>query len=162
MQQLLFWAAFVVVMGFAIAMKIIFNVSSISESWYHLERWRAGAGRYFQAWCIAPAFMLFPTWVDLMPEKWQFIPFLAVVALGAVGCVPRFLGRDKLAHYISAGLCAVFSILGCALCGMWYMPLITLIPAAAWIIATKRIDDIYWGEIAALVCVFVTVFIKIV
>ncbi len=155
--QILYWVSFVVTIGFAVIAKLVFKATSLSEMYYILGRWYKGGERFFQAWCVLPAFTLLPVWLEYTPEKWQFLPFLACAALIGVACAPKFLHEDRILHFVSAAITALCAILGCFLGGVWWLPLIFIVGTAAWIIATKRLDDVYWGEITAIACVFVSV-----
>lgn len=159
MATLLFLAS-LIVFSYASFVKGKFNVKSISESYYWLSHISPNLGLLFTAWCVAPAFILFPMWVEIMPENWQFLSFLSVVFLGAVGCAPRYLKEQRIAHFAFTALALILSITACAVLGLWYIPAILIVGTTAVMIVKKRADYLYWIEMAAFVAIFLTVSIN--
>ncbi len=156
----LFFFASLIVFCYAAFIKGRFDVTSISESYYKLSEIKPNYGYIFSAWCVAPAFLLFPIWVDIMPEEWQFVAFLSVICLGAVGCAPRYLTSQKIVHFVFSGLALVLSVASCAIMGLWYIPAILLVGTGAWVIIKKRPDFLYGLEVAAFMAIYIAISIK--
>ena len=151
----LFIIATIIILAYPIYFKLRYDVPSISESYYILEVIKKGLGLIFTGWCVAPAFLLFPIWVEIMPEQWQFIAFLNVIALGAVGCAPRFKSFQEVQHYVFAVIAVLLSIGSAIILNLWVIPLFLVIPTL--ILSIKKIDKIFWVEMAALVSILLLI-----
>ena len=150
----LFIIATIIILAYPIYFKVKHDITYISESYYFLESIKKGLGLIFTIWCVAPAFLLFPVWVEIMPKNLQFIAFLNVVALAGVGCAPRFKSLPKKQHYIFAILTIILAIASSCILGVWQIPLIMLLPTI--LISFKKRDFIFWVEFEMLLSLIIT------
>lgn len=94
----------------------------ISRTYYMLDN-----GNIFTAWMIAIAFLLFPAWVGISEVSYQFITFLSVLSLCAVGLAPRYLEDQRVLHIVFTCIALILSIIWNVLSCIYTVPLILLI-----------------------------------
>lgn len=149
--------SFILFIVYVVAMILMFGIpASISDTYYLLERKRRGLGWLFTAFCWGVSLTLLPAWLDMTPEAYQAVPFLAAAGLMFVGAAPQFkLPLTGPVHFVAAGVCCVAAGLWVALSGAWW----TLPAAYAACLALARIDRrwMFWVEIAAFASVFLSI-----
>lgn len=149
--------SFVIFAAYVITMIVLFGVpASISETYYLLEREGRGLGWLFTAFCWGVSFTLLPAWLDMTPEAYRFVPFLAAAGLLFVGAAPQFkVSLSGPVHFVGAGVCCVFAGLWVALSGAWWMLPATygvcLAQASVWH------KWMFWIEIAAFASTFLAI-----
>lgn len=155
----LFIIATIVILSYPIFFKRKYNITSISESYYVLEGIKEGLGMLFTLWCVTPAFLLFPVWVEIMPEQWQFISFLCVVMLGAVGCAPKFLTHQRVQHYVFAASSVVLATISAVILNTWVIPCLLTLTAVSYRI--NKNDLVFWVEVAAILGLLITISLRL-
>lgn len=81
---------------------------SLSATYYMLGK----RGWLFQVMMAFTAVILLPTWLDVTPDEWQFLPFLSCGSLLFVAVAPAFkLRLDGIVHYASAIVCGLSAVL---------------------------------------------------
>lgn len=129
---------------------------SISSLYYKLESSKKNSGWWFTGFCWAVAFTLLPPWLDMTPENYKFLPFLAGAGLLFVGAAPQFkLQLTGTVHYASAAVCCVASQAWVIAYGYWCVAVASFIIFGY--IAYKYNNRMWWIEIASLVSTYATI-----
>ena len=104
--------------------------TSISESYYLMPK--KYGGPFFNGFCLLAAVPLLVFWLDLSPEKWQFLVFLSCAPLTFVGAAGAFKEIDLTGkvHFVSAGASALFSQLWIVLNTRWWIASLILLALA--------------------------------
>jgi len=104
--------------------------TSISESYYLMPK--KFGGPFFYGFCLLTALPLLIFWLDLSPEKWQFLVFLSCAPLMFVGAAGAFKEIDLTGkvHFISASCSALFSQIWIVLNTRWWIASIVLLAIA--------------------------------
>lgn len=149
--------SFIIFIAYVSSMIVMFGIpASISDTYYLLERKRRGLGWLFTAFSWGVAFTLLPAWLDMTPQAYQFLPFLAAAGLAFVGAAPQFkLSLTGPVHYVGAAACCLSAGAWVALSGAWW----TLPAAYAVFLGVASFDHkwMFWIEIAAFVSVFLSI-----
>lgn len=156
MTALLF-VSFALCMGYAAYVKIRFGVSSISGSFYCLEKMRKGLGNVFWAWAVLTAFTLLPCWMEAGGDGYRFLAFLSAVSLVAVGCFPDYRNEHLLLHPLFTSICGGMSMLWGICAGEWYIPAGLIVSALTVCLCLNRKDLLYWVEVAAFTGMYAAV-----
>ena len=114
-------------------------------------------GYVFYGYLVAMFAMLIVPMIEATPEKWEFLPFLALASLCFVGAAADFLEekQTRTVHVLSAIVAAALSVLWCVAVGYWFIPLVLAV-VVAYPIYKNPINKIYWLEIGCFVSVFIT------
>lgn len=131
---------------------------------------------WFMLTMALTGFLLAPVILDITPNNIQFVAFLAIVGLLAVGAAPRFKNKsdktERVLHQVGAVMVLVFSqtwvgLMDKRLLLIW----IAYIGYTAYMMVKKRTGNIkkdfmntkpmFWIEVVALVTTYLTVFIGI-
>lgn len=138
------------------AIRVIKSVPwSISDTYYQLEK-RNRPKWLFQVAMIVPAMLLLPAWLELSPEKYQFLAFLSCAGLVFVGVAPCFkLQFDGQVHYSATAICGSSSIIWTCMAGLWYIPLILLIGSLGLMLRYRR--PIFWVELALFFSIYISI-----
>ena len=130
---------------------IKYKPSCISETYYCLKK-----KELFTVWILLVSFLIFPSWVEVSPINFQFLPFLSVVSLASVGLAPKYLGEDRKAHIISAALTSIISLIWNIMSGVYVTPLIlgVLIIILA---AFKSHNLLFWIENSAFLNIYLSI-----
>ena len=143
--------------------------ASISTTFYSLAH-----PLWFSITMVGTAFLLMPAILEVTPESYQFVAFLACFGLIMVGAAPHFKEDfEKKIHTAGALLCIVLSQVWVLLSCPWW-----LFVWAAYILYTavcmkKRwsgsfkesfllTKPMFWVEIAALTSIYMSLFTLIV
>lgn len=130
---------------------IKYKPSCISETYYCL-----GRRGLFTAWMLLVSFLIFPSWVEISPINFQFLPFLSVVSLACVGLAPKYLEEDRKVHMISAALTSSISLIWNIVSGTYVIP-ITL-GILVIILAVLRVSNLlFWIENTAFLNIFLSI-----
>lgn len=149
--------SFITFTAYVACMIALFGVpASISETYYLLDRKRRGLGWLFTGFCWLVAGALLPPWLDMTPDTYRFVPFLAAAGLMFVGAAPQFkVSLSGPVHFIGAGVCCVFAGLWVILSGAWWM-----LPATYGVclaLGSVWHKWMFWIEIAAFASTFLTI-----
>lgn len=130
---------------------IKYKPSCISETYYCLKK-----KELFTVWILLVSFLIFPSWVEISPINFQFLPFLSVVSLASVGLAPKYLGEDRKAHIISAALTSIISLIWNITSGVYVTPLIlgVLIIILA---AFKAHNLLFWIENSSFLNIYLSI-----
>lgn len=125
----------------------------ISKTYYLLDN-----GNLFTIWIIVVSFLIFPAWVEISPINFQFLPFLSVVALSAVGISPRYLEQDRSIHITSAGITLVLSLIWNIVSHTYIVPIILAIVLTILYFTSVK-NKFFWTECLAFINIYLSIFI---
>ena len=130
---------------------IKYKPSCISETYYCL-----GKKELFTVWMLLVSFLIFPSWVEISPINFQFLPFLSVVSLACVGLAPKYLEQDRKVHMVSAALTSSISLIWNIVSGTYIIPIIlgTLVIILA---VLKANNLLFWIENTAFLNIFLSI-----
>jgi len=121
---------------------------SLSHSFYIFggkDTW----GYIFYGYLVAMFMLLIVPMMEMTPEKWEFLPFLALGSLCFVGVAADFMDKDtNVIHVACAGISAYISISWCVVVGYYYIPIIFAV-VAAYFIYKDTVNKIYYLEMGA-------------
>ena len=128
----------------------------ISRTYYLLKN-----GYVFTYWIIAIAFLLFPAWVGISAVSYQFITFLSIVFLCAVGIVPKYLDDQRVQHIIFTGIALILSIVWTLVSGVCIVPIVCV---GVGILLTVLFPSkkLFILENAAFANIYLSVLVKII
>ena len=133
---------------------IKYKPSCISETYYCLEK-----KELFTAWVLLVSFLIFPSWVEISPIEFQFLPFLSVVSLSIVGLAPKYLGEDRAVHIISVILTASISLIWSIVSEMYII--LTFLGILAVILTIYKIKNLlFWVESIAFLNIFLSIIFR--
>lgn len=138
-----------------------FGVPQSLSMTYYLWKNKVNAGFVLPIMMYLVVAFMMPAWISLSEgSSFQFLAFLAPVAIAFVGTAPAFLG-DKIecrVHTIAAIVAAVCSLAWICLVTPYWMaiPIIAVIVTAkAWFTKSYKTSYIYWLETIAFESTFV-------
>lgn len=130
---------------------IKYKPSCISETYYCLKK-----KELFTVWILLVSFLIFPSWVEISPINFQFLPFLSVVSLASVGLAPKYLGEDRKVHIISAALTSIISLIWNITSGVYITPLI--LGVLIIILAVFKVHNLlFWIENTAFLNIYFSI-----
>lgn len=128
-----------------------YKPSCISETYYCLNK-----KELFTIWMLLVSFLIFPSWVEISPINFQFLPFLSVILLSSVGLAPKYLGGDRKMHIISAALTTIISLIWNIVSGIYVIPI--LLGILVIILATLKAKNLlFWIENTAFLNIYLSV-----
>lgn len=139
---------------------------SISATFYKL-RYKT----WFTITMFLTAGLLMPAILEITPEGYQLVAFLACIGMMLVGAAPNFReGLDKKVHKAGAVMCIAFSQVWVALTCPWalalwiaYLIYTAIMMKKKWkgnfISAFLLTKPMFWVEIAALIVTYLTILI---
>lgn len=130
---------------------IKYKPSCISETYYCLKK-----QKLFTVWILLVSFLIFPSWVEISPINFQFLPFLSVVSLASVGLAPKYLGEDRKAHIISAALTSSISLIWNIVSGTYIIPLVLGILVII-LASLKTHNLLFWIENTAFLNIYLSI-----
>lgn len=137
-----------------------FGVPQSLSMTYYLWKNKVNAGFVFPIMMYLVVAFMMPAWISLSEgSSFQFLAFLAPVAIAFVGTAPAFLD-DKMecrVHTVAAIVAAVCSLAWiCLVTPYWItVPVITvLVGERAWFTKSLRISYTYWLESIAFEATF--------
>lgn len=150
----------IIFLAYVLAVCVAFGVPySISDTYYKLERVKPRLGTVFTLFCWAVAIFLLPEWLDVTPDRVQFLCFLSAGGLCFVGAAAQFKqSLTKAVHYTSAAVCCVFSQVWVIGSGGWYMSILSFLIFLT--IAYRDKKWMFWIEIAAFAATYSWIFLK--
>lgn len=154
----------------AIVCTIIYNLSiiliykripiSLSETSYMLAGENKSGLRYlFSLYCCVLCFCIMPCLLEILPEYFQFVPFIMCAGLLFAGMSPMFKeGLEKTVHYLSSMLAFIMYLIFMCVMMEWYM-IVGYILLLGGLIVWKKECYTYFAEILAFI--FMSIFILI-
>ena len=133
---------------------IKYKPSCISETYYCIRR-----KSLFTAWILLVSFLIFPSWVEISPVSFQFLPFLSVVSLASVGLAPKYLEEDRKVHIISAALTSIISLIWNIASGTYVIP-IALAILVIILVVLKANNLLFWVENTAFLNIFLSIILS--
>ena len=130
---------------------IKYKPSCISETYYCLKK-----QKLFTVWILLVSFLIFPSWVEISPINFQFLPFLSVVSLASVGLAPKYLGEDRKAHIISAALTSIIALIWNIVSGTCIIPLVLGILVII-LVLLKTHNLLFWIENIAFLNIYLSI-----
>lgn len=128
-----------------------YQPSCISESYYKIKN-----KGLFTFWMVLVSFLIFPAWVEISPINFQFLPFLSVVSLSSVGINPRYLGSQRTAHIVSAGLAVIISLIWNIVTGQYIVPILcTIVLVILYLLRVKNL--LFWTECTAFSNIYLSI-----
>lgn len=147
--------SFLLYFGYIAYVRIKYKPDCISESYYLLKN-----GNIFTIWMVLVAFSIFPAWVEISEESYEFLPFLSMVALMLVGICPKYLERDRIPHIAGASMTCILSLIWNIASGTLIVPSILLIIVI--LIFTFNVKDkLFWIECLAFINIYMSILLKI-
>lgn len=139
---------------YVIIMYVKYRPSCLSETYYLAKN-----GNLFTIWLLLVSFLIFPSWVEISPISFQFLPFLSVVSLGAVGLSPKYLGSDRMAHIIFTVVAVVLSLTWSIVAGVYIIQLILGIILII-LCFTKAKNKLFWIENLAFSNIYLSILLS--
>ena len=136
-----------------IILKIFGVLPSISASYYALKKHNISA--LFIFFCWGTAFPLMIYWIELLPDDWDFLPFIACGGLMFVGASPAFkdLELERKVHSISAIICAIAAYTWTFLYGSIFLGVNFILLSVILYFILKR-NKTYWLELIAFINIY--------
>lgn len=141
--------SFLLYISYIIYLRVKYKPDCISQSYYLLKH-----KNIFTTWVIAVSVLIFPAWVEISPENFQFLSFLSVITLISVGVFPRYLEEDRMPHIIGAATTCILSIIWNIVTGTVIIPLILLIIAVIISVFKNRL---FWIECLAFLNIYFSI-----
>lgn len=142
---------FVSYIGYTVGMYGI--PASISDTYYRLGK----RGWLFTLFCLAESSLLVASFIEASKEEYQFLAFIASASLAFVGSAPLFKeDYNRNIHYVSAGICALASLVWQVLMSFWYVPLITFLGGVIVLACLKFKKPVFWMEMCAFISTYIT------
>ena len=146
-----FIASFISFITYIIAVYLSYKPDCISNSFYLIPSKQA-----FTIWLIVVSFLIFPSWVEISREKFQFLPFLSIVALWIVGLFPHYLESERVIHISAAAITCILSLVWNIVMGIYIIPIILVICVVALAIFIKK-NLLYWIEFLAFMNIYMSI-----
>lgn len=126
---------------------------SVSDSYYALKKHNMSA--QFTIFCWGTAFPLLIYWIELLPNDWNFLPFIACGSLMFVGASPAFrdFKLENTTHKISAIVCLISSYTWSVLYGSAFLN-VSFIALSVLLYLILRNRKVYWVEVAAFINIY--------
>ena len=130
---------------------ISYHPYRISNSYYVIKN-----QNLFTYWIILVAFLIFPSWVEITPIAYQFLPFLSVLGLCLVGIFPKFLESDRPIHIAGATLACIISIIWNIVTQTYIIPLVLLVMIII-LCALSIPNKLFWIENSAFMNIYLSI-----
>lgn len=92
---------------------------SISDTAYIQQKLFSG-NKQFTLFCIVSALCIFPTWIGITPDVFQFLVFLSCSGMIFAGLTPLFkLKEEGIIHYTSGVVAFITALIWLAIFGYW-------------------------------------------
>ena len=114
-------------------------------------------GWLFTLFCLAESSLLVASFIEASKEEYQFLAFIASASLAFVGSAPLFKeDYNRNIHYVSAGICALASLVWQVLMSFWYVPLIAFLGGVIVLACLKFKKPVFWMEMSAFISTYIT------
>lgn len=136
-----------------IILKTFGVLPSISDSYYALRKRNLLAP--FTFFCWGTAFPLIIYWIELLPNDWNFLPFIACGSLMFVGASPAFkdLELERKVHSTSAIICAIAAYTWTFLYGSIFLGINFILLSIVLYFILKR-NKTYWLELISFINIY--------
>lgn len=141
---------------YVVYIRIKYKPDCISESYYLLKH-----GNIFSIWVIIIAFLIFPSWVEITSNYFQFLPFLSVIALIVVGLNPKYLGSDRVYHIAGATITSILSIIWNIVTETTVIPIILSILAILLSLIDSK-NKLFWIECMAFANIYSSIIFELI
>lgn len=128
------------------------SISSLVYEMKHKWLW--------SVWIVAVGMLLFPRLMTKMPEMWQFVGFLMILALIGTALTPLFVSEKRTAHYIIGSILGLL-VLACVyiISPWWLLVLIPVVPLTGMSMSDdcpKWLDGkiLFFAELACLIALY--------
>ena len=128
------------------------SISSLVYGMKHKWLW--------SVWIVAVGMLLFPRLMYKMPEMWQFVGFLMILALIGTALTPLFVKEKRTAHYIIGSILGLL-VLACVyiISPWWLLALMPVVPLTGMSISDdcpKWLDGkiLFFAELACLIALY--------
>ncbi len=145
--------SFIIWLSYIIYINIKYKPNCISQSYYYLKN------NIFPIWIFLVSILIFPAWVEISPENFQFLPFLSVVALTIVGIYPKYLSCDRIPHLGAAITTGILSVIWNIVTDTLIVPKLLLLLVCY--ILVSRVRKLFWIECLAFMNIYISILIKI-
>lgn len=129
---------------------------SVSDSYYALKKHNMSA--QFTIFCWGSAFPLLIYWIDLLPNDWDFLPFIACGGLLLVGTAPAFkdVKLEKKVHSTAAIVCAISSYIWTILYASLFLSINFILLSILLYFLLKK-NKTYWIEMLAFINIYIQI-----
>lgn len=135
-------------------------LTSLSDSFYFLEKKQRNLGYVFSAMMMSVAVLILPQMIEVTPDDWRVLGFLPPVCIGFVGAAPCFKKDfESIVHTVAASSAALISLCWVALLTpYWYVILASaaIIVVLGWATKSWKTCYTFWLEMIAFLAVFTT------
>lgn len=133
---------------------IKYSPSCISETYYKIS-----CKNLFTIWIIVVSFLIFPSWVEISQENFQFLPFISVIFMISVGLAPRYLGEDRKIHITFAALTSIISLIWNLVSEIYIIPiLLGILVIILFILKVK--NQLFWVENIAFLNIYLSIIFR--
>lgn len=155
MVTLFFISISIFIVYMSISMLFFGIPKSISDTYYHWEDKGVDLEILFTSFIWGITFPLMVLWIEILPDDWNFIPFIASVSLLFVGTATAFkLPLTREVHSISAFIAGLASYTWSFAYGSHYIVLITLALSLIGVFANKK-NWLFWLELGLFLNMYV-------
>lgn len=150
----------IIFLGYVLTMIKMFGVpSSLSDTYYLLDGKKKGTGAFFILFMFIICFLLMIPMIEITPENWKFVAFLAILGLGFVGAAPMFLeSSTSKVHYTAAGMATAGGLTWIFVVAPQYWWCLLLTTVAVIMIAMKTKTwkcYTFWLEMIVFISVYI-------
>lgn len=133
---------------------IKYKPDCISETYYKLKK-----PYIFTAWMLLIAVTVFPSWVEITGDDYQFISFLSVVSLVIVGFAPSYLKDNRVTHMCFTLFAVILSLIWSMIVTNHIIALIAFIITILLIVGKSK-NIIFWVENLAFLNIYLSIIFK--
>jgi hypothetical protein len=133
---------------------------SLSDSFYVFGG--QPKGYIFYGYLIAMLLLLVIPMKEVTPEKWKWMPFIALSAICFVGAAADFFAikQTKIVHTVAAYITALLCLTWCVIVGCWDVALWSMVIAGLFAYIGFK-NRIYWLEMGCFAAVFITLLFRL-
>ena len=135
--------------------------TSLSKTYYLLQENKKGW--MFQAALIGGGLLLLPVWMNLSPDWWMCLGFLACACIMLVGGAARYLRmEEKGMHTVCAWIAGAASVCWSifAYKYLWIVPLVFAIAGIVMYFVDKK-NHTFWVQMAVFASAYVSLIIAL-
>ena len=166
----LFTISSIICLGFILIVLKLFDLNSISQSYYELGKIDKKYNILFSLWAVLSSLTLLPVLFELVPDPYKIFAFLSGLGLFFVGGAPHFYEEHEgKIHFTSAAICLISSFIlqiifnlkiSAILTGLLYIIIILL----SLIFKHSKVDKkrILYLELVAFSSMYLAILIKLI
>lgn len=133
---------------------IKYKPDCISETYYKLKK-----PYIFTIWLLLIGVLIFPSWVEITNENYQFLSFLSVVSLAIAGFAPNYLKDNRVTHICFTLFAVVLSLIWSMVMTNHIISLIAFIITILLIVGKSK-NIIFWVENLAFLNIYLSIIFK--